>query len=158
MTKISLRKIKASDKKYFAQWWRDEELLALTSGVVKPISDKKVEKYFSAMIANKQDRHCMIMAEKKVIGHISLAKRPKEWYEMHIVIGEKEQWNKGLGTQAIQVFLKKEKNLQDIYLEVRPTNRRAIKAYEHCGFRKVKYVKYPKNKHLPKTLRMELMR
>lgn len=109
------------------------------------------------MMESKRDRHYMIMTSKKVIGHISLAKRPKEWHETQIVIGEKEYWNKGLGTQAIKVLLKKEKRLQDIYLEVRPTNRRAIKAYENCGFRKVKYVKYPKNKHLPKTLRMELI-
>ena len=44
-----------------------------------------------------------------------------------------------------------------IYLEVRPTNKRAIKAYEQCGFRKVKLIKHPKNKYLPKTLRMEFM-
>jgi len=38
---------------------------------------------------------------------------------------------------------------------VRPTNIRAIRAYERCGFHKVKIVLYPKNKYLPKTLRME---
>lgn len=159
MNKISLRKIKPADKKYFAQWWRDEELLTATSGVLKPISDKEVEKYFSAMVLNERDFHFMILVEKKVIGHISLAKRPKRWHETQIVIGEKEYWNKGFGTQAIKTLLKKEKRLgvKDIYLEVRPTNKRAIKAYEQCGFQKVKIVKHPKNKYLPKTLRMELM-
>ncbi|MEK7488162.1 MAG: GNAT family N-acetyltransferase, partial [Patescibacteria group bacterium] len=159
MTKISLRKIKTSDKKYFARWWRDEELLTLTSGVLRPISDKEVEKYFSAMILIKRDCHYVVLAEKKVIGHVSLAKRPKGWYETQIVIGEKEYWNKGCGPQAIKILLKKEKSLggKAIYLEVRPTNKRAIKAYEQCGFRKVKLIKHPKNKYLPKTLRMELM-
>lgn len=158
MNKISLRKIRLSDKKYFARWWRDEELLRLTSGILKPVSDKEVEKYFSAMLLSKQDCHFMILSEKKVIGHISLAKRPGDRHETQIVIGEKEYWNKGFGIQAIRLLLKKGKRLgiENIYLEVRPTNIRAIKTYEQCGFRKVKIVKYPKNKYLPKTLRMEL--
>lgn len=111
------------------------------------------------MILNKRDHHVMILIGKKVIGHISLAKRPKEWHETQIVIGEKVYWNKGFGTQAIQMLLKKEKRLsgKDIYLEVRPTNIRAIKAYEQCGFRIIKLIKHSKNKHLSKTLRMELM-
>ncbi|MBU0648917.1 GNAT family N-acetyltransferase [Patescibacteria group bacterium] len=46
--------------------------------------------------------------------------------------------------------------ISKIYLEVRQTNIRAIRAYERCGFQKVRMVLYPKNKYLPKTLRMEL--
>jgi ribosomal protein S18 acetylase RimI-like enzyme len=38
---------------------------------------------------------------------------------------------------------------------VRPTNIRAIKVYENCGFIKTQIKKYPKNKYLPETIRME---
>ncbi|MGB9609233.1 MAG: GNAT family N-acetyltransferase [Minisyncoccia bacterium] len=157
MNKISLRKIKLSDKKYFAKWWRDKDLLKLTSGVLNPISDKKVEEYFLAMIKTVTDYHFMILFNKKVIGHIALVKRKGSWYETQIVIGEKQYWGKGYGTKAIQLLLKKAKKLgiSKIYLEVRPNNTRAITAYEKSGFVKIGIKKYPKNKHLLQTLRME---
>ena len=33
-------------------WWRDEELLKLTSGILKPISDKEVDGYFQKILGN----------------------------------------------------------------------------------------------------------
>lgn len=158
MSKISLRKIKVADKKYFARWWRDKELLKLTSGILKPISDKEVDKYFQNILHSKKDRHFIITLNGKAIGHISLAKRRSCRYETQIVIGEKKYWGKGYGSRAIKLLVRKAKRLgiSKIYLEVRPTNTRAIHAYERCGFQKVKTVLYPRNKYLPKTLKMEL--
>mgnify|MGYP001583958661 FL=1 len=155
---LSLRKIKYTDKKYFSKWWRDKTLLKLTSGILKLISDKEVDKYFQNIIKSKKDYHFMITLDKKVIGHISLTKRKNSWYEIQIVIGEKEYWGRGYGSQSINFIVKRARRLgiSKIYLEVRLTNIRAIRAYEHCGFKKVKTILYPKNKHLPKTLRMEL--
>jgi RimJ/RimL family protein N-acetyltransferase len=158
MPRITLRKIKFSDKKYFAKWWRDKALLRLTSGILKRISDKEVNKYFQDIFKSKNDYHFVIVLNKKVIGHISLAKRKNNWYETQIVIGEKRYWGKGYGSQAIKILLQKAKRLkiQKIYLEVRPDNTRAIRAYESCGFQKIKTILYPTNKSLPETLRMEL--
>lgn len=158
MEKIHLRKLKISDKKYFAKWWQNKDLLKLTSGVLETVSDQKIEKYFSAMYKNKIDRHFMIMLNQKTIGHISLVKRKKGWYETQIIIGEKKYWNKGYGTKAIQLLIRKAKSIgiSKIYLEVRPTNIRAVKAYEKCGFKKTKIKKYPQNKYLTETIKMEL--
>jgi RimJ/RimL family protein N-acetyltransferase len=155
---ITLRKIKFTDRKYFAKWWGDKNLLKLTSGVLKHISDKEVDKYFQGILENKKDHHFIIALDKKVIGHISLAKRKNNYYEMQIIIGEKEYWNKGYGSKAIRALLKKARRLKisKIYLEVRPNNIRAIRAYEKCGFKKNKIIKHPKNKYLPETLKMEL--
>jgi len=99
-----------------------------------------------------------VIADREIIGHISLVKRRNDWHETQIVIGEKKYWSKGLGSSAIKTLIRKAKKngISNIYLEVRPTNLRAIRAYEQCGFQKVKIVKYPKNKYLPETLRMEL--
>ena len=158
MIKINLRKIKLSDKNYFAKWWRDKELLKLTSGILKLISDQKVDKYFQAILDNKNDYNFMMIADREAIGHISLVKRRNDWHETQIVIGEKKYWGKGFGSKAIKILIIKAKKIgiSKIYLEVRPTNLRAIMAYEQCGFQKVKIIKYPKNKYLPETLRMEL--
>jgi len=158
MELLSLRKIRIKDKKYFAKWWRDKELLKLTSGILKSISDAEVNRYFSAMLKNKNDHHFMITIGEKVIGHASLAKRRNGWHETQIVIGEKKCWNKGCGTKAIKLLIKKANRLDisKIYLEVRPTNFRAIRAYEKCGFKKAGIKKYPGNKYLPETLKMRL--
>jgi len=158
MMRITLKKIKPADKKYFAIWWRDRELLKLTSGVLRRISDKEVDRYFQNILSSKYDHHFIITSNKRAIGHISLAKRRNNWYETQIVIGEKKYWGKGYGSKAIKLLINKAKRfgVSKIYLEVRPTNNRAIHAYENCGFKKIKIISYPKNKYLPKTLRMEL--
>ena len=155
---ILLRKLKPSDKKYFTKWWNDNDLRKLTSGRPGPISDKKVGKYFSAMLKNKKDYHFMIVSGQKAIGHINLSKRKNNWYETQIVIGEKKYWGRGYGAEAIRQLIKKAKQfgISKIYLEVRPNNIMAIRAYEKCGFKEIRLIKYPKNKYLPKTLRMEL--
>lgn len=159
MPKITLRKIKPSDKKYFAKWWRDKNLLKLTSGDLRYLSDKKIEKYFQGMYKDKTNYHCMINLGQRTVGNISLEKRRNNWCVTQIIIGEKEYWSKGYGPKAIKLMLKKAKHwgIKNIYLEVRPANKRAIKAYEKCDFEKVRIVKHPRNKYLPRTLRMELL-
>ena len=160
MTKIFLRKIKLNDRKYFAKWWRDEDLRKLTSGRLEEISDQKVDKYFQTILNSKKDLHFMITVGGETVGHITLAKRRSDWYETQIVIGERNYQNRGYGPQIISLLLHRAKRfgIQKIFLEVRPTNKRAIKAYEKCGFDKVKIKKYPKNKYLPEVLRMEFKR
>ena len=159
MPNIKLRKVKISDKKYFAKWWRDKELLKLTSGIVKKITDKEVKKYFAELLTEKTGLNYIILAGQEIIGHISLQKRKNGWYETQIVIGEKNYQGKGYGTEAIKLLIDKarRKNIKKIYLEVRPDNIKAIRAYEKCGFKKTGVRKYPKNKYLPQTLKMVLL-
>lgn len=156
MSRIYLRKLKKTDKQYFSKWWRDKDLLRLTSGQIKKITDKEVEKYFLLMLNNSSDYHLMIILPHKVIGHLSLMKRKNKLYETQIVIGEKGYWNKGYGTKAIKMLIKRAKKagIKHIYLEVRPDNKRAINTYKDCGFQRKGYIKYPQNKYLPVTLEM----
>ena len=111
----------------------------------------------SFLLNSKNEIHFVIMASSNIIGHISLSKRKDQWLETQIVIGEKDYWNQGYSSRAIKNLISKIDRLTKIYLEVRPDNLRAIKAYEKSGFKKVKLIKYPNNKYLPETLRMELV-
>ena len=158
MSQVFLRKINKTDVEYFARWWRDIELLKLTSGILDNISDTDVNNYFELIIKSKTDYHYMIVVNNKTIGHISLSKRTGDWFELQIVIGEKEYWNMGHGTIAINkmIVLARELNISKIFLEVRPTNLAAIKSYEKCGFKEIKIIKYPDNQYLSTTIRMEL--
>ena len=118
MNKLSLRKIKATDKEYFAKWWRDPALLKLTSGILDPISDKEVDEYFDAIYKTTNSLEFMINLGTKTIGHISLVKRKNGWHETQIVIGDKKSWGKGYGTKAILLLMQKplELNLSKLNL------------------------------------------
>jgi len=157
MKNIKIRKIKKTDKRYFAQWWRDRDLVKLTSGVLKPITNDQLDKYFSDILNSTKDYHFVITLNNKVIGHISLSKK-RIWYETQIIIGDKKYWGKGYGTKAMKLLINYAHKLKisKIFLEVRPDNIRAIKSYEKCGFKRKRIIKYPKNKYLPETLKMEL--
>jgi len=156
---LILRQLQPNDLKYFAQWWQDEELIKYTSGNFEELSDEQIKKYFEAMLNSKKDYHWMIETEGQTIGHVNLSKR-NIWYETQIIIGEKEFWNKGYGSAAIKQIVQKasELNINHIYLEVRPENLRAIRAYEKAGFTKIKTIKYPDNPNLPETIRMEYLK
>lgn len=60
MKSIALRKLRKSDIKFFAKWWRKKDLLRLTSGRLRRISDEEVKKYFQKMIDGRTDYHFMI--------------------------------------------------------------------------------------------------
>ena len=57
--------------------------------------------------------------------------------ELGILIGNKEYWGKGYGTDAVKLLIKfifEEMNINKIYLNVFSHNKRAIKSYKKCGF------------------------
>lgn len=155
---VKLRKIKLSDKKYFAKWWRDRSLLKVTSGKLKRISDKEVDKYFNRILRGSKGKQYIITAGGKIIGHIALEQRRADWYETQIIIGEKKQQDRGYGIKVIKQLLGKAQKLgiKKIYLEVRLDNLKAINAYKKCGFVKAGVKRYPKNKYLPRTMKMIL--
>ena len=155
---IKLRKIKKSDLEYFLRWWKDKNLIKLTSGFYEK-SDEVLTNYFLDIFKSTKDHHYIIQYGLKVIGHVALNHKSKDTFEIQIVIGEKKYWGKGLGSEAIKIAVKRafEKlGYTKAYLEVRPDNSRAIKAYESCGFLKKGLKKYPKNKYQPAALKMVL--
>ena len=156
MEKISLRKIRPDDIRYFRKWWRDKDLIALTSGDFTLITDAEVEKYFHNVLVSKTDYHFMVCLGEQTIGHISLNKGRNNNYETQIVISNKKYWGKGYGVKAIKLLLNKTKGLgvDKIYLEVRPENVRAIKAYETTGFKPKGIKKYLDNLNQPETIKM----
>lgn len=153
---ITLRKIEKDDRYLFAKWWRNKDLLKLTSGQMDLISDAEVDDYFKAMLKGHDD-HYIILLDKKPIGHITLVIDDDSWYETQIII-DKTHWGQGYGPEAIRkvIELAHQKNINKIFLEVRPENTRAIEAYEKCSFKKTATLQHPNNSNQPITIRMEL--
>lgn len=155
---IKLRKIKKTDLPYFIKWWKDKELIKLTSGRYEK-DDNILKGYFLDMLRSIKDHHFIIISNRELIGNISLSDKSKGIFEIHIIIGEKQYWGKGIGTMAIKEALNIAFNklkYYKVYLEVRPDNERAINAYKNCGFKKKGLKKYPKNKFMPIVLKMTL--
>ena len=154
---IKLRKLRKSDINFFGVWWRDQELVALTSGHKEQLADQKVQIYFDEILKDQNAKHFMIDLGAKTIGHIALTAKDANWHEIQVVIGEKGYWGNGYGPHAINLLLKiaGEEGIHKVYLEVRPNNKRAITAYEKCGFKKTGLLEHPENPNLPVTLRME---
>ncbi|NLM96203.1 MAG: GNAT family N-acetyltransferase [Halanaerobiaceae bacterium] len=60
--------------------------------------------------------------------------------EAGIFIGNKEYWNRGYGTEAMNLLLDYAFNLlnmNSIFLRVHSFNKRAIKCYKKCGFKEI---------------------
>ena len=83
--------------------------------------------------------------------------------ELRIVIGEKDYWGKGYGTEAIKLVVDyafDKLNLNNVYLGVNAEHKRAIKAYKNAGFveegilRKVQY----RNSRYYDAVRMSILR
>jgi RimJ/RimL family protein N-acetyltransferase len=154
--KLGLRKIEKQDKPYFAKWWRDKDLIRLTSGNMKRISARQLGEYFDFVY--KEDFGFIITLDKRPIGHISLSKRKDGWRETQIIIGNKKQWGRGFGTKAIKNLLAigRKNGIKKIYLNVRPENIRAMRTYLGCGFVPKGLIYQPQNKNMPLLVRMEL--
>lgn len=157
---LKLRKLKKSDQKYFIKWWQDKDLIKLTSGVFEK-SKKVLQSYFNDMLSSKDDTHFIIIYNDKPIGHIGLTKKDNKTFCIHIIIGEKKYWGKGLGSIAIKKALKigfNKLGYTKAALEVRPENVRAINAYLKCGFKKDGRKYYKNNSAQPVAVKMSLLK
>lgn len=62
-------------------------------------------------------------------------------YGIDQFIGEKEYWNKGIGTLLVTSmvqFLFQQEKADKVVMDPQARNKRALKCYEKCGFKKVK--------------------
>ncbi len=137
--KIRLRALEREDIPAFVRWFNDPEvrrhlLLHL------PMSTAQEEKWFEEHVLNGANIILGIeIPDSKLIGNIGLhrANHKDSSAELGIVIGEKEYWSAGYGTDAIMTLLKfafEELNLHRVYLRVDADNPRGIRCYEKCGF------------------------
>jgi RimJ/RimL family protein N-acetyltransferase len=140
--KVFLRPSERSDIPTFVRWFSDGE----TTRYLKmraPMSLASEEKWFEAMLERqgKSDYHFVIclLADGRAIGtaglhELDLASGSAAF---GISIGEKDEWSKGYGTDALNAicdFGFGELRLERIWLEVYAPNARARRSYEKAGF------------------------
>ena len=131
----------ARDAEAKAYWSLDSEYGRLMdSNPARPWSARMVrERLGEEREENGFFFHIRTLSDDRLLGSIDVAvdhwSHGEGW--VGIDIGERDEWGKGYGTDAMRVMLRyafAELNLQRVSLNVFEYNPRAIRSYEKCGF------------------------
>lgn len=139
---VYLRPAERDDVPTFVRWFNDADVLR-NLAMFAPMSDAAETAWFDRMLAaqGSTDYHFVIclLGDGRPIGTIGL--HEISWKDgtadFGIAIGEKEEWNKGYGTDALRAicdFGFGALRLERIGLYVYAGNDRARRAYEKAGF------------------------
>jgi len=140
--KVYLRAVDVEDIDNFVAWLNDEEVRQYLS-MSLPFNKTREKEFIDGLY--KDDRNIILgivlKEDNSLIGNIGLHKISSihRNAEIGIFIGDKRQWSKGYGTEALKLLIKygfDQLNLHRIYLTVFDFNTRAMKAYEKVGFKK----------------------
>lgn len=146
--KIRLRPLSVNDLDALARWNQDAELQEFVDCNL-PTARHQLERWYQD---NVPGRHYQVFAIEtangRLIGdleldHICWSKREAE---LRIRIGEKDCWDQGLGSEAIQLvfdYILAGKKFNRIYLRVYRFNKRAISCYLKNGFKRVGILRRP---------------
>jgi RimJ/RimL family protein N-acetyltransferase len=143
---VCLREHVPANRAAFQRWYADEEIARLLRHDQRPLNDIQSRSYFDTIILPMSAHGtCYAIHERatdRLIGTTALTDfvgvpRPSALFR--IVIGEKDTWGKGYGTEATRLVVAEafERHLcSEVRLEVFRHNQRAIAAYERVGFRR----------------------
>lgn len=142
--KIYLRGLEKDDLKgNMFQWANDAEVTHYMIMGAMPNTVEKLEEEYEQL--SKSDKDVVFaIVDKKSDTHIGnvglyLINYISRAGEFRIIVGEKEYWNKGYGTEATKLTVSygfERLNLNSIFLGVNAEYVGAIKAYENAGFAK----------------------
>jgi RimJ/RimL family protein N-acetyltransferase len=141
--KVRIRAIEKTDIDEIMKWINDPEVknnLLLRYPISRFQEEKWIER---ALEENDQNNKTFAIETKDCIYLGGIGLHGIDWEnrkaEVGIVIGKKEYWNKGYGTDAMMTILDfafNQMNLHRVFLRVFEFNARGIKSYEKCGFKK----------------------
>jgi RimJ/RimL family protein N-acetyltransferase len=140
--RVYLRPFGREDLPYIQKWSNDAELRRLI-GEVAPMSQAETEKWYKELLVDKDRVWFAIVLKKgdRVIGEAGLLRMFKPWRktDMTIIIGEKDAWKKGYGTEVGHLLLDyafRRLGFHRISIGVVGFNKRALRFWERLGFKK----------------------
>ena len=142
---VSLRTHVPANRDAFQRWYADREIAELLRHDLEPLTPAQSRAYFDTFILPSSARGtCFAIHERKgkrLIGTTALTDRVNGRNGVsalyRIVIGEKDVWGQGYGTEATRLVAEEafeSMGLGEIRLEVFNHNARAIAAYTKVGF------------------------
>jgi RimJ/RimL family protein N-acetyltransferase len=140
--RVYLRPPERSDLPVFVRWLADAET-ARQLAIRAPFSEAMEEEWFKRVVEGQGEKHyhfviCLV-GDGRPIGTTDLRDLDFEngVAAFGISIGEKDEWNKGYGTDALRAicdFGFGQLRLERIWLDVYEPNARARRSYEKAGF------------------------
>ncbi len=140
---VRLRGYEQADAEALMRWFSDEEVTDFIGPTDYPVTRAAQERFIEQTShADGPVRGFAIETlEGELIGDAGL--RMFNWKsrnaELFITIGEKRFWSKGYGTDAVRILQRlafDKLNLHRLWLTTLATNKRAIRCYEKCGFKR----------------------
>ena len=135
---VRIRAIEQGDLPTFVKWINDPEVTTHLQ-FEPPMSMEDEVAWYHHMMAGKDKAFVVETLDGRLIGNIGTV--GLDWRnrktDLGIMIGEKEFWSRGYGTDTITVMLRylfDELGLNRVGLYADIGNHRAIRCYEKCGF------------------------
>jgi RimJ/RimL family protein N-acetyltransferase len=140
--RVYLRPFGRDDLPYVQKWSNDAELRRLI-GEVAPMSRDETEGWYRELVADR-DRVWFVIVLKRggrVIGEAGLLRMFRPWRntDLTIIIGEKDAWGKGYGTEVGHLLLDyafRRLGFHRISMGVVGFNERALRFWESLGFKR----------------------
>lgn len=140
--KVIIRDKKYSDAENDYTWRRDTTLTALDAAPPLKLSRREYIAYSNEEIRNpsrKRRRFAIDSLDGKHIGNCMFydIDESNKQAELGILIGDKEYWDDGYGTDAVNMMVEhifRTSNLERIYLKTLDWNVRAQRCFHKCGF------------------------
>lgn len=139
--RLFLSPIRIEDADKFCQWLSDAELAINLTNFEKQFPLQHEEALLNRMIKeNTQIFSIVLNEDEKLIGSCSLfdIDQADRKAELGIMIGDKSCWDKGYGSESVELILDygfNILNLNNIYLKVFDYNARALQCYKKVGFK-----------------------
>lgn len=136
--RVVLRPLDRADLPRCVAWFNDREVTYFL-GREGPLTMEEEERWFANYKAKTDELIFAITVDARHIGNVGLHNidRTNRRADVGILIGEKDLWSQGLGTDALRAVLRYafgELRLNKVTLDVIDYNERAIRVYERLGF------------------------
>lgn len=142
---VTLRQHVPRNREAFQRWYADPEIATLLRHDLEPLTDWQSRGYFDSFILPSSARGTCFAIHarkgKRLLGTTAVTDRSRTGDTtsalFRIVIGEKDAWGHGYGTEATRLVMDEAFDnlaLDEVRLEVFSHNVRAIAAYQRVGF------------------------
>lgn len=142
---VTLRQHVPRNRDAFQRWYADPEIANLLRHDLEPLTDWQSRGYFDSFILPSSARGTCFAIHtrkgKRLVGTTAVTDISRSGGTasalFRIVIGEKDAWGQGYGTEATRLVMDEafeSLQLDEVRLEVFSHNQRAVAAYERVGF------------------------
>ncbi|MEK7802174.1 MAG: GNAT family N-acetyltransferase [Pseudomonadota bacterium] len=140
---VTLEKARNDEKTVvqWLEWMNDPEILRFMYDT-EPYTKEEIARWVKKVTQDPRRHYFSIRADGKDVGFVSLRQdqAPGTSAEIGIVIGDKDYWDKGVGSQTVKktlAYAKDTAGLTNIRAMIKPDNERSIRLFTRSGFHEV---------------------